>query len=198
MRAKNIVIAVAALAIIGLGAFFIFSPDVPGQGGIQALAMGETAADPGAEQIISSSNSDEAWFVRCNKDKDGKELAAPKKGACEVFQRLIQEETKGRIIEFAIGYPAGKDEARGILVLPLGINLLAGAQMQIDEGKSFSVQVRYCDANGCYAFLDANNELLSMMKKGSKMAISVQSMKPQNVRIEMQLKGFEQALKQVS
>ena len=191
---KKILIAVAALAVIGGAAYFVLSPEkVSGE---EAASVSPSTNTASADQ--STMPAGEAWFVRCNKDKDGKDLAAPKKGDCEVFQKLIHNETKGRLVEFAVGYPPTQTAARGIVILPLGINVQAGAQIHVDKGKPFAVQIRYCDNGGCYAFMDASDELLSQMKSGQVMTITVQSMKPQNINIEMPLKGFGDALKKVS
>ena len=38
-----------------------------------------------------------------------------------------------------------------LLQLPLGLNLPAGAKLQVDEGKMVDLQIQTCENRGCYA-----------------------------------------------
>jgi invasion protein IalB len=134
------------------------------------------------------------WFTRCEK-QDPKSTTPPQ---CEAFQRLVIKESSQRLAEFAVGYAEKGQPARGIIVLPLGILLPAGVQMQIDAGKAFKFNVRYCEVSGCYAYVTLNDELLTLMRKGTKAVITFQSTKAQKIQIEMSLKGFGAALEKVS
>jgi invasion protein IalB len=134
------------------------------------------------------------WFTRC--EPAAKEGAAKQ---CEAFQRLMIKESQQRIAEFAVGFGEDKSgAARGVFILPLGILLSEGVQMQIDEGKAFKFNIRYCEVSGCYAFVNLNAEILDMMRKGNKAIVTFQSTKPQTIRIEMSLKGFGKAFDKVS
>lgn len=154
--------------------------------GFGALSSARAAAvDPNGE----------VWFQRCNEEPKGKE---PRRGKCEIFQRLIHNESGARILEFAIGYPPNKTAARGIISLPLGILLQKDMLIKIDELPPFGFKVRYCDPNGCYAYLNLDEAVLEKLRKGTKITVIFESMKPQKVEVELSLKGFAKALKQVS
>ena len=84
------------------------------------------------------------------------------------------------------------------LIDELGIALADGAQMKIDDGQAFKFNMRYCLKDGCYAFLNMNDKLLDMMRKGSKVTISFKTLADKEVNIVMSLSGFTKALKQIS
>lgn len=130
-----------------------------------------------------------SWIVRCQ------EAGAAR---CEIFQRLIVQETGQRVAEFAIGFPEDKGAARGVVVLPLGILLTDGVQMQIDEHQPFSFKVRFCTADGCYAYLNLNETVLDLMRKGGKAVLSFRSLQGQNVEIPISLTGFTRSLAEIS
>lgn len=148
-----------------------------------------------AEKPATASGTPKAWTVRCNKDiKD----EGTKRGRCEIFQSLIVKETKQRFVEMAISYPKDKTKARGVVVMPLGILLEAGAQIKIDDGKPLKFHARYCDLNGCLGFLDLDEPLLDSMRKGTKVVLSFVAMNNKTINVEISLKDFATALKDIS
>ncbi len=144
---------------------------------------------------LEAAEGQELWSTRCSDGATGKDV---KRGTCEVFQRLNLKETNQRLIEFAVGFPEGRDDARGIIVLPLGVLLEPGVEMQVDDQSPLKFKVRYCDAKGCFAYISLNNAVLDMLRKGDKARIIFSSPKPQKIQIDMSLKGFAKALKAVS
>ena len=38
-----------------------------------------------------------------------------------------------------------------LVQLPLGLNLPAGAKLQVDDGKTADLQIQTCEQRGCYA-----------------------------------------------
>jgi invasion protein IalB len=158
-----------------------------------ALAIAGTqviAAEPAA--------AEKPWSVRCNKDEKGKEISEPKRGNCEIFQRLVVKDTGQRFVEVAIGFPKEKESARGIIVVPLGILLQPGMSMKIDGGKEYKFQARYCDNNGCFGYVDLNDALLESLRKGSKLTVSFQALNKKQINVEVTLKDFATSLTQVS
>jgi invasion protein IalB len=164
----------AAVAVLGSGAF---AED-------KAAAAKLAAADKG---------NDVFWTVRCEKGFE-KDL---KSGKCEVFQRLIVKETNQRMVEFAVGFPEKKDTARGVIVMPLGVLLTEQVTLQIDKNKSFAFDVRYCTGDGCFAYVNLTKEVLDTMRSGQKAVLSFRTMEGRQVNVELSLKDFGKALKQV-
>ncbi len=142
--------------------------------------------------------SNKPWNVRCNKDDKGKEITEPKRGNCEIFQRLVVKESGKRFVEAAIGFPKDKSTARGIFIVPLGVLLQPGMTLKIDDGKEFKFQARYCDGSGCFGFVDLNDALLDSMRKGTKLTVTFQALNKKSIGVELTLKDFAAALKDIS
>lgn len=123
-----------------------------------------------------------AWVKRCEGT------------SCEIVQRLMDQESKSRVIEMAIGFPSGKDSARGVIILPLGVDLSQPLSMAIDEGAPLGFKVRYCLGDGCYAFLTLPPDVLASMKKGSLGVLTFKTFDGQPGRLPLALDGFSQAL----
>lgn len=182
-------IALGVVLVLGaIGAFVVTSQSVVGQ-------EEKAAAEATIKQADVPENA-EAWKIRCNSEEA--KAAEEKRGKCEVFQQLIVQESKQRFAEFAIGFPEGQTEARGIMILPLGILLEQGVEMKIDDQQSFKFKVRYCEPGGCAAFLSLNEQVLDMLRNGKTAKVTLQSAQGKTMSFEMSLKGFGDLFKQVS
>tara|TARA_B100000780_G_scaffold278446_1_gene252018 strand:+ start:160 stop:711 length:552 start_codon:yes stop_codon:yes gene_type:complete len=172
----------AVLLVLGVG-FFAFQ---------QYSAPDANAQDAGA---AGAAGLKTAWAVRCNDEASLK--AENKRGKCEMYQRQDMKDSGQRVIEFAIGYPAEQNNARGIFILPMGILLQPGVKLSIDDGKPLAFQVRYCLPNGCYAYVSLNDDLMDRLSKGNQATVEVIKTDGQPLRIPVPLKGFTKALDQV-
>lgn len=188
-------IAVLAVIVIAVLAFLLL-------GGDDATAPAQKMAQTSSQQELSDAPAQaqptEAWLTRCEEPQEGTETTTP---YCEVFQALVMQETNQRFAEFAVGFPQDASEkgiARGVIVLPLGILLTDGIQMQIDDGQKYKFQVRYCGNNGCFAFVNLNKGLLDELRKGSETKIIAKATTGQDMIIKMTLKGFKKALQKIS
>jgi invasion protein IalB len=135
---------------------------------------------------------DSYWTVRCEKGAKN-----DKSGKCEIFQRLVLQESGKRVAEMAIGFPEKKDSARGVIVLPLGVLLTEGMTLQVDTNPAFAFKVRYCSNDGCFAYVNLNRAVLDTMRKGSKAKITFRTMQGKNVNVVISLKDFDKGLKQI-
>lgn len=176
-------LALAAVFAVALGAW-----SMTGRAGSGQDKPKEAPAAAQAQQTAPA----EPWVQRCSKDpKDAK------KENCEVFQRLIMKEDGKRFMEFAVGYPEKGDTARGVLVLPLGIMVNEGLEMNVDGKSSFSFKLRLCQLDGCYAFLKLTPQVLDSMRKGKAVNVMFMSARGQKINTELSLEGFGKALKKV-
>ena len=60
--------------------------------------------------------------------------------------------------------------------LPLGLNLPAGAKMQVDDGKMVDLQIQTCEQRGCYANAPISPDLLAAMRSGKQFKVSFQNL----------------------
>ncbi|MCB9990858.1 MAG: invasion associated locus B family protein [Rhodospirillales bacterium] len=151
-------------------------------------ALGLSGTPVASQEPQATPAPGSAWTVRCQEQD---------KGHCEIFQRLVVQETGKRMAEFAIGFPEDKKTARGVMILPLGILLTDGVQMQIDDQQPFKFKVRFCTNDGCFAYLNLNDAVLGMLQKGNKATIRFKSMQGQEIDLPISLSGFTKALQEI-
>ena len=174
-----------AVAVLLLGAgFFAFQ---------QFYAPDANAQDAASANANPAANMETAWAVRCNDEESVQ--ADNKRGKCEIYQRQDMKDSGQRVIELAIGYPEGQEDARGIFILPMGILLEPGVKLTIDDGKPLAFGVRYCLPNGCFAYVSLNDDLLSRLSNGTQAVVVRANGEP--LSIPMPLKGFTKALGEV-
>jgi invasion protein IalB len=77
--------------------------------------------------------------------------------------------------------------------LPLGLNLPAGARLQVDEGKTVDLQVQTCENRGCYANLPIAPDMLAALRTGKQLKISFQNLAKDPITIPMPLADFAAA-----
>lgn len=138
----------------------------------------------------------QAWNVRCAKEEDMK--AEEKRGKCEIVQKLTVQETGQRFAEFAIGIPEGKEQAQGVMILPLGVLLKSGVEMKVDDQQAFKFDIRFCQPAGCVAFLNLSEAVLDTFKNGKAAHVEFKAADGKPVKFEMPLNGFGKALEEVS
>ncbi len=119
-----------------------------------------------------------AWHKRCEGDR------------CEIVQRLMDQQSQSRVLEMAIGFPVGEKGARGVIILPLGVDMSQPFTLAIDEGTPAAFKVRYCLSDGCYGFMALSPDMLARMKKGQLGTISFHTFDGQPGRLPLSLDGF--------
>lgn len=139
--------------------------------------------------LASPAQAQSAWVKRC----EGEGAAQ----TCEMVQRLMDQESQSRVLEVAIGFPAGIDSARGVIILPLGVDLSQPLTLSIDGGAPLGFKVRYCLGDGCYAFLTLPADVLTNMKKGSLGVLAFKTFDGQPGRLPLSLEGFAAALAEI-
>ena len=174
-------LVVAALVVVeGLSLLFLKSPEKMAASGQQKNVAQADANAQGEKKAL--------WSVRCTAAE-----GAPAR-ECEIFQRLVVAKSGQRVAEFAVGFPKDKKEGRGVIVLPLGILLEEGIEMQVDQGQKFRFKPRYCTTEGCFAFINVDQALLDTLKSGGVMEFDAKAMNGKDVKIKMTLEGLAKAL----
>lgn len=201
----KVALVVAGVLVLAAGGYFAIAALTGGNNSqssgsqqyaqAQAAAASSVAPAAGAAQGAGSVASGAVWAERCNKDF---KAGGPRKGTCEIFQRLVVKDGNKRLIETAIGFPKDKDFARGIFIVPLGINLESGIVLLPDGGKPFKIQIRYCAAEGCYAFADLTPAVLDVLKASRTLTVTFQAVNGRAVKVDMTLEGFGPALDRIA
>ena len=172
-----------------------------------------TTALPVAGPAYAGKTGDkfDAWTLRC--EGEGKAQV------CEIFQRLMHAESGVRVMEFAISFPQAEKEAqknlsavappsaalqmgrdmpgRGVIVLPLGIMLTDGVILKIDQSKRYAFEVRYCTAEGCYAYIELPRATIDHLGRAMNATISFTTLDKRNISLPIDLKGYGSALQAI-
>ena len=80
-----------------------------------------------------------------------------------------------------------------LVQLPLGLNLPAGAKLQVDDGKAIDLQIQTCENRGCYANVPIAPELLAALRSGKQLKVSFQNLGKETITIPMPLTDFAAA-----
>lgn len=105
-------------------------------------------------------------------------------------QNAVLTKTGQTVVLVNIRVPGDTRAPVALIQLPLGLNLAAGAKIQVDEGKSTDLPVQTCEQRGCFVSAPLAPDLLAAMKSGKQLKVSFQSMARETVTVPMPLTDF--------
>ena len=147
----------------------------------------QTEALPAAPQVETppaNAAPQPGWAARCTSASRGAPLE------CAMEQTAILSKTGQLIVLVNVRIPADTKTPVALVQLPLGLNLPAGAKLQVDEGKIIELQIQTCENRGCYASIPIAAELLAALKSGKQLKVSFQNLGKENIAIPMPLADF--------
>jgi invasion protein IalB len=147
----------------------------------------QTEALPAAPQVETppaNAAPQPGWAARCTSASRGAPLE------CAMEQTAILSKTGELIVLVNVRIPADTKTPVALVQLPLGLNLPAGAKLQVDEGKIIELQIQTCENRGCYASIPIAAELLAALKSGKQLKVSFQNLGKENIAIPMPLADF--------
>ena len=154
-----------------------------------ALASPSLAATalPGGASSLTETHGD--WTVRCATEGAGV--------ICEVRQEQQSNDTQQRVLAIGLGSSAGGTS--GNLVLPFGLLLANGAVLRIDDKPASPPQpFQTCVPSGCLVPLKLDAAWTAMMRAGTVLGISAQSVSGQDAKFSVSLRGFSSALDRIA
>ena len=146
-----------------------------------------TPAAPQAETPPASPAPQPGWAARCTSASREAPLE------CVIEQTAVLSKTGQLIVLVNIRVPSDTHTPVILIQLPLGLNLPAGAKLQVDDGKSIDLQIQTCEARGCYTSAPIAPEQLAAMKSGKELKISFQNLGKEVITIPMPLADFAAA-----
>ena len=154
---------------------------------LSRLLPRRSAGGPAADQGSATAPPQPGWAARCSSvSRD----APPE---CAVEQTAVLSKTGQLIVLVNIRVPSDTRAPIALVQLPLGLNLPAGAKLQIDDGKAVDLQVQTCEARGCYASTPVAADMLAALKSGKQLKVSFQTMSKETIAIPMPLGDFAAA-----
>jgi invasion protein IalB len=178
--------SVMALGMPGLG--FAQAPKAKSAPAAQAAPVAATPA-PAAPQAEAAPATPPppGWSARCSSASRGAPLE------CLIEQTAVLTKTGQLIVLINIRVPSDTHAPVAVVQLPLGLNLPAGAKLQVDDGKTTDVQIQTCEQRGCYANAPISPEMLAAMKTGKQLKVSFQNLAKEVIAIPMPLTDFAAA-----
>jgi invasion protein IalB len=124
-----------------------------------ALAAQPAAAQPGE----ANTPPPPGWVARCASISREAPLE------CAVEESAVLTKTGQLIVMVNIRVPSDTRAPMALVQLPLGINLPAGARLQVDDGKAVDLTIQTCEQRGCYGNLPVAPEFLAALRSGKQL-----------------------------
>jgi invasion protein IalB len=156
--------------------------------GPRAAQTNAVPATPQAEPTPATAAAPQpGWAARCTSPSREAPLE------CAMEQTAVLSKTGQLIVLVNIRVPSDTHTPVVLVQLPLGLNLPAGAKLQVDDGKVTELQMQTCEARGCYASSPVAPELLAALKSGKQLKVSFQNLGKETITIPMPLAEFAAA-----
>jgi invasion protein IalB len=172
----------------GLG--YAQAPKAKSAPAAQAASTPATPA-PQAEPAPANPPAPPGWSARCSSASRGAPLE------CLIEQTAVLTKTGQLIVLIDIRVPSDTHAPVAVIQLPLGLNLPAGAKLQVDDGKATDLQIQTCEQRGCYANTPISPEMLAAMKTGKQLKVSFQNLAKEVIAIPMPLTDFAAAYEKI-
>jgi invasion protein IalB len=159
-----------------------------------AAGLAQTAPAPAARPAAPAAKpaaapAGPAWMSGCQAPARTGQLN------CAMEQRLGLQNGQ-QIAAMVIQVPGSTRQPAMILQLPLGMDLSAGATLQIDANPAVKVPIRSCDQNGCMASMALPAATLAQMQTAKAMTLTVNGgNKP--VKVPFTMTGFAQTYEKI-
>jgi invasion protein IalB len=174
-------VALAAALLLSTGAAFAQ------QGAKKSAASPAPAPAPTQPQAESAPAQQPGWIARCSSVSRDAPLE------CAMEQNAVLTKTGQTVVLINIRIAPDTRAPVALLQLPLGLNIPGGAKLQVDEGKTFDLQIQTCENRGCYASTPVAPDLLAAFKSGKQLKVSFQNMAKETIAIPMPLNDFAAA-----
>ena len=167
------------------------SPPKAAQSTPATPAAPAAAPADGANGAAQNTPPPSGWVARCAS------VARDAPLECAVEQNAVLPRTGQLVIAVNIRVPADSHTPSALIQLPLGLNIPAGAKLQVDDGKAVDLPVQTCEARGCYAGTAVAPELLAAMRAGKQLKVSFQNLNKETLTVPLPLADFAAAYEKI-
>jgi invasion protein IalB len=156
-------------------------------GSAVAFAQAEkTAAAPEPKTIEMPA---QGWTVSCGSTAEGL--------VCRASQAIVVAQTRQLLTGVSVFKPMDSQALVMNLNIPHGLFLPAGMSVQVDTEPLQALAIETCDAQGCYGSMPLPEKTLAAMRKGKQLTVTFQNLSKTNVKVQLPLSGFPEALKKI-
>src|SRR5581483_5564890 len=124
------------------------------------------------------------WAARCSSPSRDAPLE------CAMEQNAVLTKTGQLVALVNIRVPGDSRAPVALVQLPLGLNLQAGAKLQIDDGKAIDLPIQTCENRGCYASIPIAPDMLVAMRSGKQLKVIFQDLAKETITIPLSLAEF--------
>jgi len=132
--------------------------------------------------------------------KDWRFVCAKPEGAkaemCQISQLLLVGEGEERrlALNLVIQHVPDSERFAAMVTLPLGMTLIPGIQLKVDDNEPIRAAVNMCMPIGCQALVALSEETIKSMKSGEKLFVAYYPFQSkQNAVVPVSLNGFTEA-----
>jgi invasion protein IalB len=188
-KSQLVALALAATVVATLTALPVAQAQDAKAGKLAAPAAATVAptAAPTAPTTIDAPS--QGWTVNCGQGPDGL--------ICRASQSIAIAST-GQLLVAVSLFKAPKATGYTLAVqMPHGLLLPAGATLQIDAEAAQPLIIETCDQRGCYGNINLTEPMLVAMRKGKVLVVTFQNLNKDNVKVQLPLAGFPDAMKKL-
>ena len=147
----------------------------------------QAPATPPVESAAPANAPPPGWLARCSSASRDAPLE------CAIEQQAVLTKTGQLVVLVNIRVPSDTHAPVALVQLPLGMNLPAGAKLQVDDGKTVDLQIQTCESRGCYASAPVAADMLAALKGGKQLNVSFQTLAKETIKVPMPLADFAAA-----
>lgn len=160
----------------------VMAQQQPSTRGAQPPAAPPSAGQPRDGQVFQD------WVVRCER----LEVQGRPQERCYLSQTQATQEGQ-RVIQFNVGYIGPNRELVGVVFLPLGIYLPAGAAYRIDQNQQIAIQIESCVPEGCRAAFLIDEAALRSLRAAQGITFGfLTEPNGRSITLSVSLRGFTQ------
>jgi len=150
---------------------------------VVALAASAVTVAPAAAQ---EDGDDNPWVKICNTDPNAQ------KEVCLISQEL-RSDSGQFLASVAIRETPGEQRRSLLTVVPVGMLIQPGVQLQVDGSEPATAEYTICMSNACWAELPIDDAFVNRLKRGAELQITAINQQAKQVRFDMTLIGFTAA-----
>jgi invasion protein IalB len=182
----RVLLAIAAFAVAGPG--YAQQPPkakaAPKPAQVTQAPATQAPASPADNAAAAPQGTPPGWAARCTSASRDAPLE------CAIEQTAVLSKTGQLIVLVNVRVPSDTHAPVALVQLPLGLNLPAGAKLQVDEGKAVDLQIQTCENRGCYTSTPISPDMLAALKSGKQLKVSFQNLAKETITIPMPLTEF--------
>ena len=136
---------------------------------------------PGDEVVFQD------WRKRCrNVNKKG--------NVCLIYQNLTVKDSGESMLYATFSFAGKDDKLVASFRVPFGILLTPGIAVKVDQNEQINYAIQTCLSDGCYAYVNIKDELLTQFKNGVQAKVGFMTMHKKQMAVNLSLKGFDAAI----